>query len=317
MKLTDTKLRTLKTPGKHFDGHGLYLEVTQAGGRYWRMKYRHLGKENRLAFGVYPMVSLKEARDKAAEAREQLSKGENPAALRDTAKAQAVEDAANTLASVTQEWLEHQATAWEAITRERITASLELNILKPLGSRPMSSLTPKDIKYAVKAIEARGAGDQASRVLARVKAIFRWAVVHERIAHNPMLDLVPGEILKPREVNHRAAISDRELPIVFAVSVALVYDVALAHGVGVDASGKLQIIAKVVVYPPCPLRSWLEGYQKFAPSRLQTPASSECTQAGNWGGVYPTSAPKFEKMPPIYAPCAPRCSYTYMDVHGQ
>jgi integrase len=212
MKLTDTKLRSLKTPGKHFDGHGLYLEVTQAGGRYWRMKYRHLGKENRLAFGVYPTVSLKDARDKAAQAREQLAKGENPAAQRDTSKAQALDDAANTLQAVTALWLEHQSTAWTAITRERIAASLEQNILKPLGSRALSSLTPKDIKQAVKVIEARGAGDQAARVLSRVKAIFRWAVVHERLAHNPMLDLVPGEILKPREVTHRAALSDRDLP---------------------------------------------------------------------------------------------------------
>lgn len=212
MKLTDTKLRSLKTPGKHFDGHGLYLEITQAGGRYWRLKYRHLGKENRLAFGVYPTVSLKDARDKAAQAREQLAKGSNPAELRDTSKTKALDDAANTLASVTQEWLKHQATAWTPITAERIAASLEQNILKTLGHRALGSLTPKDLKTAVKVIEARGAGDQAARVLSRVKAIFRWAVVHERLAHNPMLDLVPGEILKPREVQHRAALSDRDLP---------------------------------------------------------------------------------------------------------
>ncbi len=212
MKLTDTKLRSLKTPGKHFDGHGLYLEITPAGGRYWRLKYRHLGKENRLAFGVYPTVSLKDARDKAAQAREQLAKGSNPAELRDTSKAKAFDDAANTLASVTQEWLKHQATAWTPITAERIAASLEQNILKTLGHRALGSLTPKDLKTAVKVIEARGAGDQAARVLSRVKAIFRWAVVHERLAHNPMLDLVPGEILKPREVQHRAALSDRDLP---------------------------------------------------------------------------------------------------------
>lgn len=54
MPLTDAKLRTLTTPGKHFDGGGLYLELTKAGGRYWRLKYRHGGKENRLALGVYP-----------------------------------------------------------------------------------------------------------------------------------------------------------------------------------------------------------------------------------------------------------------------
>ena len=58
MKLTDATLRNLTEPGKHFDGGGLYLELTPAGGRYWRMKYRHGGKEKRLAFGVYPAVSL-------------------------------------------------------------------------------------------------------------------------------------------------------------------------------------------------------------------------------------------------------------------
>ncbi|MGH8829805.1 MAG: Arm DNA-binding domain-containing protein, partial [Polaromonas sp.] len=68
MKLTDAKLRNLTERGKHFDGGGLYLEVTKAGGRYWRLKYRHGGKEKRLAFGVYPAVSLKDARDRAADA---------------------------------------------------------------------------------------------------------------------------------------------------------------------------------------------------------------------------------------------------------
>jgi integrase len=64
---------------------------------------------------------------------------------------------------------------------------------------------------AVQKIEARGAGDQAARVLQRIKQVYRWAVTHERIESNPMLDLVPGEILKPREVTHRAALSDRDL----------------------------------------------------------------------------------------------------------
>ena len=87
MKLTDATLRNLKDPGKHFDGGGLYLELTKAGGRYWRWKYRHGGKEKRLAFGVYPEVGLKEARDRAAEARKALDAGNDPGELRKTAKA--------------------------------------------------------------------------------------------------------------------------------------------------------------------------------------------------------------------------------------
>lgn len=76
----------------------------------------------------------------------------------------------------------------------------------------MVSIKPGEIVAAVKKIEARGASDQAGRVLQRVKAVYRWAMIHERIDANPMLDLVPSEILKPREVQHRAAMTDKELP---------------------------------------------------------------------------------------------------------
>ena len=78
MKLTDAKLRNLTEPGKHFDGGGLFLDVTKAGGRYWRLKYRYGGKEKLLALGVYPAVGLKDARDQAAEARKVLQAGDDP-----------------------------------------------------------------------------------------------------------------------------------------------------------------------------------------------------------------------------------------------
>ena len=212
MKLTDAKLRTLSEPGKHFDGGGLYLELTAAGGRYWRLKYRIAGKEKRLALGVYPAVGLKDAREQASLARQALQSGDDPGELRKTAKAKAVHEAVNTFRAVAGEWMEHQAARWTPETRERIRASLEADILKTMGARPLASVKPLEVMTAIKAIEARGAGDQAGRVLQRVKAIFRWAVIHRRLDSNPMLDLVQSEILKPREVQHRAALDAKELP---------------------------------------------------------------------------------------------------------
>lgn len=212
MKLTDAKLRTLSAPGRCFDGAGLYLELTPAGGKYWRMKYRHGGKEKRLAFGVYPAVTLKVARDQASEARKVMQAGVDPGALRKSEKARAAHDAANTLEAVARAWLAHQSGRWEPITLHRITASLETYIFKQLGSRPVASVKPGEVMAAVKRIEEMGASDQAGRVLQRVKAIYRWAVTHERIDANPMVDLVPSEILKPRDVTHRPAMSDAELP---------------------------------------------------------------------------------------------------------
>ena len=212
MKLTDAKLRNLTTPGKYFDGAGLYLELTPAGGRYWRLKYRHGGKEKRLAFGVYPGVTLKDARDRAAAARKVIQSGDDPGAQRKAEKAKAVHESANTFEAVARDWLAHQGDRWEPVTMGRIRASLEADVFTVLGDRPMASIKPGEIMAAVKAIEARGAGELAGRVLQRVKSVYRWAVTHERIDANPMLDLLPSEILKPREVQHRAALADRELP---------------------------------------------------------------------------------------------------------
>jgi integrase len=212
MKLTDAKLRTLKEPGKHADGLGLYLEVAPTGGRYWRMKYRHGGKEKRLAFGVYPTVGLKDARELAAVARKVLQTGGDPGEKRKAEKALAVHETINTLKAVAESWMEHQTTRWEPVTLERIRASLAADVFPKLGHRPLSSIKPGEVMAAVKAIEARGAGEQAGRVLQRVKSIFRWAVVHERLATNPMLDLLPSEILKPRDVAHRASMPVKELP---------------------------------------------------------------------------------------------------------
>jgi len=216
MKLTDAKLRNLTQPGKYFDGGGLYLELTKAGGRYWRLKYRHGGKEKRLAFGVYPAVSLKDARDCAAAAFKAIQAGADPGELRKAAKVKATHETINTLEAVAADWMKHQASRWEPVTMGRIRASLAADIFTVLGSRPLASIKPGEVMAAVKKIESRGASDQAGRVLQRVKAIYRWAVTHERIESNPMLDLVPSEILKPREVQHRAALAERELPAFLA-----------------------------------------------------------------------------------------------------
>lgn len=212
MPLTDAKLRTLATPGKHFDGGGLYLELTKAGGRYWRLKYRHGGKENRLALGVYPEVGLKDARDKADAARKLIQLGTDPAAARDASRAKQTHEAANTFQCVAADWLEHQASRWSHDTKGRIWQTLKADIFPALGSRPMASIKPAEVMREVQKIEARGAADQASRVLQRVKAVYRWAVIHGRMDSNPMLDLVPSEILKPHEVTHRLALNDRDIP---------------------------------------------------------------------------------------------------------
>ncbi len=211
MKLNDAKLRTLKESGKHFDGAGLYLEITPAGGRYWRLKYRFGGKEKRLALGVHPAIGLKDARNLAGAAKNLLSQDIDPGAVRKAEKTRLVTESVNTFEAITGEWLAHQNGRWEVQTEGAIRASLVANVFPSLGDKPLASIKPSEVMAVVKDIEKRGAGELASRVLQRIKAIFRWAVTHERIAVNPMIDLVPGEILKPREVTHRLMLPEKEL----------------------------------------------------------------------------------------------------------
>lgn len=97
-----------------------YLEITKAGGRYWRMKYRFAGKVKRLAFGVYPDISLKMARGSANKARKLLQDNQDPGEVRKEQKARVIHENRNTLEAVARDWIEHQSARWEPVTMGRI-----------------------------------------------------------------------------------------------------------------------------------------------------------------------------------------------------
>src|SRR5688500_16894586 len=106
-KLTALAIKAAK-PGKLFDGGGLYLDVRPNGARYWRLKYRFGGRENLLAFGVYPEVSLAEARQRRTEARTLLRAGTDPSVARATAKDAAKRDTEAAFPKVATAWLSYK-----------------------------------------------------------------------------------------------------------------------------------------------------------------------------------------------------------------
>jgi integrase len=215
MALTDRAVRTAKLqmrPYKLSDGDGMYLLVQPNGARYWRMKFRFAGKEKLFAIGVYPEVSLKEARTKCDEARRMLRGGLDPSAAKQAGKRQAKFEVTNAFQAVARDWIEHQSARWEEITRTRILAQFEADVFPMIGKTPIADLKARDAIAVAKAIEARGAGEMASRVLQRMRSVFRHAVVTERIESNPMLDVKPDEVLRPRQTEHRAALPESELP---------------------------------------------------------------------------------------------------------
>lgn len=215
MPLTDIQVRKAKPgskPVRMFDERGLYLEVRPAGGKWWRFKYRFAGKEKLLALGTYPDVSLKEAAEKRDAARKLLAAGVDPSQARKAEKALQDATARHTLEIVARAWLAHRASAWTPGTQKTIRASLENDVFPILGDRPVADVTPADLREAVKRIEARGAGETASRVFQRLQSVFRYAVAHELVAVDPTYPLKPSEIFRPRKVTHRAAIAERDAP---------------------------------------------------------------------------------------------------------
>ncbi len=230
MPLTDSKLRTLNNPGKHFDGGGLYLEITKAGGRYWRLKYRFAGKEKRLAFGVYPEVTLKDARIRREEARKILENGGDPGAVKQAQKTQGKQNAVNTFERVALDWIEHARGKWSVGHEARTLANFKADVFPALGSQSIASISARDVKAIIQQVESRGAGELASRTMMRIRAVFRFAMVHERITSNPLVDLLPGEVLKARTVTPRAALPEKELPGFLKKLAAFAGDLCTSHG---------------------------------------------------------------------------------------
>lgn len=194
------------------DEKGMYLEITAAGGRYWRLKYRAGGKEKRLALGVYPDVSLAAARQAREKARLTLATGDDPGQLRRDAKLARVLQDANTFEAVARLWWAH----WRGTKTERhadyVLRRLEADVFPALGSRPVTSITAPQLVAMIKGIEARGAVDIAKRALQTCGQILRYAVAHGQIERNPAADVKPSDALQPRRKESYARLDGKEMP---------------------------------------------------------------------------------------------------------
>lgn len=215
MPLTDTQVRQSKPIDRQVklsDGLGMYLLIKPTGGKLWRLKYRIDGKEKVLALGVYPEISLKDARARRHDARKQIANGIDPCAKRQADKARRKAEAANSFDAVAKAWLAHRQGAWTEGTKTAIWSSIARYVLPTIGGRQIAEIQPGEIRSVVQAIEKAGAADVAGRVFQRVRAIFRYAAAHELIKSDPTYSLRPSEILKPRKVTHRAAMAEKDVP---------------------------------------------------------------------------------------------------------
>ncbi len=215
MPLTDLSIRNAK-PGprlqKLSDGRGLQLHITPAGSKLWRWAYRFDGKQKLMALGIYPDVSLAQARQAATEARALLATGTDPMEQRKADKLKHERSIENTIEIIARKWCAHWSPARSARHAEYVIRRLEADVFPSLGMRLVDEIQAPEVVTMVKAIEERGALDIAKRSLQTCGQIFRYAIAHGYATRNPATDIRPGDILTVRKKQNYARLDAKELP---------------------------------------------------------------------------------------------------------
>jgi integrase len=207
--LSDTAIRNLKprqTAHKIFDGGGLFLLVTPENGKYWRFKYRFLGKEKGLSLGVYPDVGLKEARERRDEMRKLVAAGIDPGMNRKAQKAAGANNAANTFEVIARQYVETRES-WVPAHKARVLSRFEADVFPWVGKRPVADIDAPDVFEICDRIQKRGAVDTAHRACASCGQVFRYAIAKRlRTKPDPTRDLLGT--LNQVKSGHFAAVTD-------------------------------------------------------------------------------------------------------------
>ena len=177
--LTVQFVRTVKTPGKHFDGNGLYLRVQDNGSRQWVQRIVIRGRRRELGLGNPSLVSLAEARDLALENRRIARAGGNPLAERQKASAVLTfeEAARRAHAELLPTWKNPR-------DQMAFMSTLEAYAFPRFGNQFVSEVTPAGVRQAVLATRAV-APEVARKLVFRIAAVFRWSIAEGMRSDNP------------------------------------------------------------------------------------------------------------------------------------
>ena len=209
MTLTAPKVKGTRSNGKTqklFDGLGMYLEVSPSGRKWWRLKYRFAGKEKRLSLGVYPEVSLKEARERRDAARRLLAEDIDPSDHRQSLRESLRLSAANSFELIAREWFAIKEPSWAPSHSSKVIRRLEKDVFPWLGSKPIDSITPPQLLKVMRRVEGRGVVETAHRALASCGQVFRYAVATGRAERDVAAGLRGA--LTPIKRKHFSAVTE-------------------------------------------------------------------------------------------------------------
>ena len=210
-KLTDVFLKSLKASEKirkYSDGGGLYIQVSPAGGKHWRMFFRHNGKPKTLCIGEYPAVPLKDARQRRDAAKEQLAKGIDPATHKQALKTAVRAETENSFEVIAREWFAKYSAGWTDSNKIKVLARLENYIFPFIGGKAIREVAAPEVLEALRHIEKRGSLDTAHRALQDCSRIFRYAIATGRGERDTAADLRGA--LPPAKGSNFSAITEKK-----------------------------------------------------------------------------------------------------------
>jgi integrase len=215
-KLTEVAIKKAKPEAKAYkmaDGGGMYLLVQPTGSKWWRLKYRFLGVEKLLSLGVYPDVTLSEARDRREQARKLLANDTDPSAIKQAAKQEkqkTLQVAANSFANLAAEFHKVKSPMWTAGHAKQWMGNLEKYALPIIGDRPITDIEPMELVGIMRTVETNGTFETRDRLLQTIGAVFKYAIATGRAKYNPA-EIRMALADRPK-VEHFACIAPAELP---------------------------------------------------------------------------------------------------------
>ncbi|WP_194967047.1 tyrosine-type recombinase/integrase [Klebsiella pneumoniae] len=213
MPLNDMQIRRAKPEAKAYtlgDGQGLSLLIEPNGSKSWRFRYRYAGKPKMISLGVYPTITLADARSRRDDARKLVAEGKNPSEVRKEQKIALQTESESAFEKIATEWHQMKSAKWSAGYASDIMEAFQNDIFPYVGTRPTGEIKPLELLNVLRKIEKRGALEKMRKVRQRCSEVFRYAIATGRAEFNPAADL--SSALEVHQSNHFPFLKADELP---------------------------------------------------------------------------------------------------------
>lgn len=207
------QIRRAKPEAKAYtlgDGQGLSLLIEPNGSKSWRFRYRYAGKPKMISLGVYPTITLADARSRRDNARKLVAEGKNPSEVRKEQKIALQTESESAFEKIATEWHQMKSAKWSAGYASDIMEAFQNDIFPYVGTRPIGEIKPLELLNVLRKIEKRGALEKMRKVRQRCSEVFRYAIATGRAEFNPAADL--SSALEVHQSNHFPFLKADEIP---------------------------------------------------------------------------------------------------------